>query len=80
MPSLTRSSSETETTPVLAPRDHHPSRTHVVKCEGLAHRVALAQDQLGLVGVGNEDVGVGQDDLERFEIVARAGRRHVEQR
>ena len=56
----------------LAARDHHPARAQVVEGQGLAHRVGLAQDQLGLVGVGNEDVGVGQDDLERLEIVARA--------
>ena len=69
---MTRRPSETDTTPMLAARDHHPARTHVVKGQGLANRVGLAQDQLGFVGVGDEDVGVGQDDLERLEIVARA--------
>ena len=72
MPSWTRSSSETEIDPALAPGDHHPAGTHVAEGQGLADRVGLAQDQLGLVGVGDEDVGVRQDDLERLEIVARA--------
>ena len=56
--------------PALAARDHHPACTHVMKRQGLADGVALSQDQLGLVGVGNEDVGVRQHDLERLEIVS----------
>ena len=79
MPSLTLQPVGDRDDPVLAARDHHPARTHVVERQGLADRVGLAQDQLGLVGVGNEDVGMGEDDLERFEIVARAGCGHVEQ-
>ena len=42
----------------LAPGDHDPSRPQLVEDQGLADRVGLAQDQLGLVGVGDEDVGV----------------------
>ena len=51
----------------------------VVKGQGLADRVGLAQDQLGLVGVGNEDVGVGEDDLRaaRGSRPARAWRRRA---
>ena len=65
---------------MLAPRDHDRCAPHLVEDPGLADRVGLAQDQLGLVGVGNEDVGVRQHDLQTAEIIAGAGRRHVEQR
>ena len=50
------------------------------KISGLSHRVGLAEDQLGLVGVGYENVGVWEHNLEGFEIVARSRRRDVEKR
>src|ERR1035438_8735591 len=65
---------------MLSASDHYPPRTQLVKQERLPHRVAFAQDQRGLVGVGNEDVGVWEDDLERLEIPPRARWRHVEHR
>ena len=49
------------------------------KVEGLANRVVLAEDERRLVGVGDEDVGVGQDRAERLEVVARPGGGHVEE-
>ena len=63
---------------MLAPGDDHPPRAHVVERAGLADRVGLAQDQGGLVGVGQEDVGLGQDGPELAQVVARPGRGHVE--
>ena len=79
MPSWTAKRVRDRDDPVLAAGDHDAAGTQVVETRGLPHRVGFAQDQLGLVGVGNEDVGVGKDDLERLEIVAGPGGRHVEQ-
>ena len=58
MPSRTRSASETATAPALAAGDHDPAGAEVAESPGLADRVGLAQDQGGLVGVGQEDVGL----------------------
>ncbi len=65
----------------LAPAgDDHAAGAEVVECPGLANRVGLAQDQCGLVGVGQEDIGVGKDQAKGVEVVAGPGDRHVEDR
>ena len=49
---------------LLAAGDDDPPRAQVAEGEGLADGVGLAQDQGRLVGVGEEDVGLGQDGRE----------------
>ena len=66
--------------PLLAAGDDDPAGAQVAERQGLADRVGLAQDQGGLVGVGQEDVGLGQDRAEVVEVVAGPGRGDVEDR
>ena len=46
---------------------------------GLPYGIGLSEDELGFVGVGDEDVRLGEYDLEPVEILAGPGRRDVEQ-
>src|SRR5271157_49650 len=65
---------------VLSPRDHHTAGAHVMEDPALANRVFLAQDQRGLVGVRNVDIGVRKDGAQGLQIIPRARRGHVQHR
>lgn len=62
----------------LAHGDDNPLRAEVVKRSGLTDGVGFAEDQGGLVGIGQEDVGERQDRLEMPKVIARAWRGDVQ--
>ena len=64
----------------IAAGDDDPAGPHGAEGLGLADRVALAEDQGRLVGVGEEDVGLGEDRTEVLQVVGGAGRGDVEHR
>jgi hypothetical protein len=64
--------------PIAAEGDDGGSGAHAAERLGLAQRVALAGDQLGLVVVRQEDIDVRQQAVEAAEVVGRPRRHHVE--